>query len=463
MNGTGDGTDREETEKRIRSFGKRSDPPRITIAAGDTVRTFEIDTTMIVGGVVAVTIFTVVYVGATAYAFFRDDLMTGMIQRQVNQARAYEDRVSTLRAEIDRINARQLIDQEAFEAKIDTLLARQTQLSKSQVDIAAIIDRARQQGLKLATPASASLVAPAVAKAGAAGLPRLPALGGATETGSPGAAPAPAAPAPLDIDGFRAPLRSSWLPSLIGTAHAANPVRDPAARIAAVEHQLDLIAGAQMQASEAIARAAETDAGRIEGIVGRLGFRIPDPKAGQPRPKPLAEDVGGPFVPADPSVAADRAADQLDRFDRASRAARSLPLGKPVDGDPPITSPFGTRPDPFLGTMALHTGLDLRAPEGEPVHATAAGTVTDAGRQGGYGIMVEIDHGNGVSTRFGHLSRVAVADGQKVATGDIIGYAGSTGRSTGPHLHYETRVNGEPLDPEPWLEAGKRLRAVFAR
>ncbi|WP_407051233.1 M23 family metallopeptidase [Methyloraptor flagellatus] len=113
--------------------------------------------------------------------------------------------------------------------------------------------------------------------------------------------------------------------------------------------------------------------------------------------------------------------------------------------------------------MALHTGLDLRAPEGEPVHATAAGTVTDAGRQGGYGIMVEIDHGNGVSTRFGHLSRVAVADGQKVATGDIIGYAGSTGRSTGPHLHYETRVNGEPLDPEPWLEAGRRLRAVFAR
>jgi murein DD-endopeptidase MepM/ murein hydrolase activator NlpD len=122
-----------------------------------------------------------------------------------------------------------------------------------------------------------------------------------------------------------------------------------------------------------------------------------------------------------------------------------------------VTSPFGVRPDPFLGTPAMHTGIDLGGHVGEPVHATAAGTISIAGRDGGYGNLVEINHGNGLSTRYGHLSEIDVKVGQKVRTGQVIGKIGSTGRSTGPHLHYETRVNGQAVNPQKFLRAGLRL------
>ena len=119
-----------------------------------------------------------------------------------------------------------------------------------------------------------------------------------------------------------------------------------------------------------------------------------------------------------------------------------------------MSSPFGVRTDPFLGRPAMHTGIDLRGDIGEPAHATAAGKVTIAGWDGGYGNMVEIDHGNGLATRYGHLSEIDVKVGQIVRIGQVIGKIGSTGRSTGPHLHYETRINGEPVDPQKFLRAG---------
>ena len=112
------------------------------------------------------------------------------------------------------------------------------------------------------------------------------------------------------------------------------------------------------------------------------------------------------------------------------------------------------RTDPFLGRPAMHTGIDFRGDTGEPVHATAAGKVTIAGWNGGYGKMVEIDHGNGLATRYGHLSEIDVKVGQIVRIGQVIGKIGSTGRSTGPHLHYETRIDGEAVDPQKFLRAG---------
>ncbi|MBN8921351.1 MAG: M23 family metallopeptidase [Rhizobiales bacterium] len=105
----------------------------------------------------------------------------------------------------------------------------------------------------------------------------------------------------------------------------------------------------------------------------------------------------------------------------------------------------------------MHTGLDFRGATGEPARATAAGKVTNAGWSGGYGRMVEIDHGNGFATRYGHLSEILVKDGQTVRPGQIVGRVGSTGRSTGPHLHYETRIDGEAVDPHRFLRAGARL------
>ena len=105
------------------------------------------------------------------------------------------------------------------------------------------------------------------------------------------------------------------------------------------------------------------------------------------------------------------------------------------------------RGDPFLGTARAHRGLDFAAPYGSPVVTTSAGIVARAGWMGGYGNCVIVDHGGGVETRYGHLSAITVAPGQQVSQGALLGYVGSTGRSTGPHLHYEVRINGAAVNP----------------
>jgi murein DD-endopeptidase MepM/ murein hydrolase activator NlpD len=136
-----------------------------------------------------------------------------------------------------------------------------------------------------------------------------------------------------------------------------------------------------------------------------------------------------------------------------------VPYRKPVIGQVEFTSGFGIRSDPFLGRPAMHTGLDFRGSSGDPVRATAYGKVINAGWQGGYGKMVEIDHGNTLTTRYGHLSEINVKVGDIVRIGQVIGAVGSTGRSTGPHLHYETRIDGDAVDPQKFLRAGVRLGA----
>jgi murein DD-endopeptidase MepM/ murein hydrolase activator NlpD len=131
-----------------------------------------------------------------------------------------------------------------------------------------------------------------------------------------------------------------------------------------------------------------------------------------------------------------------------------------VTGELDTSSNFGVRIDPFLNRPAMHTGIDFRGNTGEPVRATASGTVTAAGWSGGYGRMVEVEHANGVATRYGHLSEIDVKVGQPIKIGQVVGRLGSTGRSTGPHLHYETRVDGEAVDPEKFLRAGVKLGAI---
>jgi len=138
------------------------------------------------------------------------------------------------------------------------------------------------------------------------------------------------------------------------------------------------------------------------------------------------------------------------------RIAGQLPLARPL-GNAPITSRFGARLDPFFGRPAMHPGIDFLAPTGYPVRATAGGTVVTADNAGGYGNMVEIDHGNGVTTRYGHLSAILVKVGQIVSKDALIGRIGSTGRSTGPHLHYEVRLDGKAIDPMRYIRAGSEL------
>ncbi len=201
----------------------------------------------------------------------------------------------------------------------------------------------------------------------------------------------------------------------------------------------------------------DNKARRIHSVLSELGVK---PK------RALAE--GGPFIPAKPPRADGSAFErQLYRVNIARAEINhyrhtlvSVPVRRPLPGKLEVSSGFGVRRDPFLGRPAMHTGLDLRGEMGEPVHATAGGKVAIAGWDGGYGNMVEIDHGDGLSTRFGHLSKILVKVGQKIHVGQIVGLLGSTGRSTGPHLHYETRINGEAVDPQKFLRAGIRLGSI---
>ena len=145
------------------------------------------------------------------------------------------------------------------------------------------------------------------------------------------------------------------------------------------------------------------------------------------------------------------------QVERLTRTLSAVPIRKPMIGELDSTSGFGMRTDPFLRAPAMHTGLDIRADTGESARATASGTVTIAGWNGGYGKMVEVDHGNGFATRYAHLSAIDVEVGQTIRIGQVVGRVGTTGRSTGPHLHYETRVDGEAVDPQRFLRAGVRL------
>jgi murein DD-endopeptidase MepM/ murein hydrolase activator NlpD len=121
----------------------------------------------------------------------------------------------------------------------------------------------------------------------------------------------------------------------------------------------------------------------------------------------------------------------------------------PIEGR--VASSFGEREDPFNGEGSFHSGIDIDAPYGTPVRAAGDGNVVDAGRESGYGREIQIDHGHGISTLYGHLSSIAVLPGQRVTRGQIIGYVGESGRATGPHLHYEVRVHEVPVNPHKYL------------
>ncbi|WP_174280523.1 M23 family metallopeptidase, partial [Sphingomonas bacterium] len=147
------------------------------------------------------------------------------------------------------------------------------------------------------------------------------------------------------------------------------------------------------------------------------------------------------------------------KLDAPVTAGIAIPSVQPVTALK-FTSNYGIRSDPFLGTARFHAGVDIPGPVGTPIYATADGTVAHAERMGGYGNMVEIDHGKGIATRYGHLSKFLVEPGTHVARGQLIALMGSTGRSTGPHLHYEVRIDGHPVNPAPFLTSGDYLLAM---
>ncbi|HXZ17157.1 MAG TPA: M23 family metallopeptidase, partial [Roseiarcus sp.] len=240
---------------------------------------------------------------------------------------------------------------------------------------------------------------------------------------------------------------------------AADPDLDPPTRLAFVDRSLDRIERGQIATLSAVDRAALAASDRNTAILADAGLDAATLAARRPE-RPL----GGPYVPLDAGAsafdrAAARAARDLAFAAKLEELMPSVPLGRPLAGDAPVASPFGYRIDPFLGRPELHPGVDLVQDYGAQIRAAGAGRVVHAGFAGGYGLVVEIDHGEGLTTRYAHLSETTVGEGDEVEKGAVVGKLGSTGRSTGPHLHYEVRIDGEPVDPERFLRAGTKLAA----
>jgi len=168
---------------------------------------------------------------------------------------------------------------------------------------------------------------------------------------------------------------------------------------------------------------------------------------------------GGPVVPLSRGQAITDATLSPEKLAALRAMVKTLPVSAPLNSYE-ITSPFGARGDPEDGRGEFHTGIDLAAPYDTPVYATAPGTVTFAAYRDDYGKIVEIDHGNGIATRYAHLHAFTVSVGEHVAAHQQIGYLGSSGRATGPHVHYEVVVNGEPQDPEKFLALSRYVQPM---
>lgn len=174
--------------------------------------------------------------------------------------------------------------------------------------------------------------------------------------------------------------------------------------------------------------------------------------------------VGGPYEPVPAVDNADPRFRELfttwRQLDQLQQGMAAIPAAMPLRLAANFTSAFGVRSDPFRGRAAMHPGIDLAGPIGTPVYATADGVVDRSEwNSGGYGNLVEIDHGQGIQTRYGHLSQRIAQPGQHIHRGDLIGLMGSTGRSTGSHLHYEVRIDGRAVNPIPFLQASTTLIA----
>ncbi len=380
--------------------------------------------------------------GASYLVVFHDDVLAGFVARQGAMRDAYEARLAELQDRLDRTHRDRAGAESSLAERVAAALERQAELERRQA--------------ALANLGSQSLGSQSLGSEGLGSQIPDPLTTGAlpskrddefrlrpAEAGAPARFPSPALPRRSALDAETGLIR--------------------------LEARLDGVRAAQgARLAQLVERAGDT-VRRLRGLIGRTGL---DPD----RFDRSAAGTGGPLVPLDAGaldgIAFETGFDThfdtrlalvrraLDDGVRLHQFAATLPLGRPIRGQPTVSSPFGTRLDPFTRGLALHTGLDLKAEYGEPARATAPGRVSAAEFAGGYGNMVEIDHGHGVVTRFGHLARIAVRPGQRVAAGDVLGLVGSTGRSTGAHLHYETRIDGEPVDPQRFLEAGADLAAA---
>ncbi len=350
---------------------------------------------------------------ATWYITFRDDIAQRVFVRETEMRFTYEDRIAHLAARLEREITQNLVERRTFDSRVTAVAARQAEIE------------ARQAWLRTAAE-QAGLASPGEALPSAAA-----------------AATRPASPPELRLRNERAATDTGPAP------------RD---RLSALEKKLEAAGADEIEIVKTLGRAARTRLSQMRSALDATGLDLS---------ASIGRDggIGGPLVPVEVTpeagpmgfLLADLGSSMAE-IRRLDGLVRTLPLRRPLEGEVEHTSGFGTRFDPFTRGPALHTGVDFRAETGTPARATGAGRVVTAEYSGGYGNLVEIDHGNGIVTRYGHLMSFLVSPGDRVAAGQVIGLTGSTGRSTGPHLHYETRVAGEPVNPVRFLEAGRLMR-----
>ena len=371
----------------------------------------------------AVAALLAVYLIASCYLVFRDEMLAKLLSNQAETQYAYEDRIVALRAHLDRVATKQLINQDSFEDKVNELVARQAQLETRQAIVSTLASEAQRQGLKKAQSQQPS-AAETTGSIGTTTNPRQ-AIEPSRKTSS------------LRSDALTV-ASTEALPELRLGWPAASAPQTPASQI--VPDALNLIASGlsrieqnQMAALNGLEREATGRLGRWRSIVAEVGLdqsRFAQRKTDDAR----ADGTGGPLVslprsatpePFDRSVLRLQLA--LSDAARYRTAYAAIPIAKPLPADTTITSAFGARSDPFLHAAALHTGVDFRGGYGSPVRVTAPGKVVTAGSQGGYGNMVEVDHGFGLSTRYAHLSSIEVDVGDSVTLGEIVGHIGLDG------------------------------------
>lgn len=312
---------------------------------------------------------------------------------------AYEDRVAELRTEVDRLHSRQYAQAGNLNLQLQELTQQQEVLLEQHQYVRQLAAKAAELGLEPAAVAEAPIEPP------------LPALRLGDASG--------------DIE-------------MVG---------------AAVQEMMDESRMALAGLSEAATDSTKTILAELRGV----GISIALPPSDAP--------IGGPLLPAQRAPDAASLADDanavmaaLARYKSARNAIGPAPIHRPLAVEARRSSNFGNRRDPFTGGKAFHAGIDFAAPSGSTVLSAGRGKVIFAGRRSGYGNLVEISHGGGLTSRYAHLSSFLVKAGQSVETGTPIARVGSTGRSTGPHLHFEIRRKDVATDPTAFLEAGRRLR-----
>jgi murein DD-endopeptidase MepM/ murein hydrolase activator NlpD len=398
-------------DSRLNACGDRH--MQLVFTRGDRVTAMRIRPWIFSTVLSASLVFGTLYVAAAGYLFMSDELIIATVEDRTKIRHQYEDQITFLRTKIDRITSRYSVAQQSLERELRVLIQRQEALDVRQDIIANLSQAARRA--------------------------ELPASEGRVDTAAQSPAPATGA-------------------VLRGTPEANGEREARVEQFEAIGKAVGQLAGRQTEYVGVIAQTVAGRADRLSGILRGINIRPRDGKN---------DGVGGPLVAldqnSDPESFRTHVAlvtEEIERFSRIKNFANSLPLDPPL-GDAMITSGYGRRVDPFLKRPAIHGGVDFRAHSGEPVKTMAPGVVITAGYSGGYGKLVAIDHGNGIVTRFGHMRRITVKRGQTVARGDKIGEVGSTGRSTGPHLHYEVRHNGKTVDPTSFFRAGRKISELL--